>query len=347
MHTIEIISEEEIGKNESEFPPPLVFLHGYAAGSALFFQNFVGIAKAYTSRGGKVFALDWRGCGLSPREGGWPKACSISVTAAEDFFLEPLKKFIDVRGFSKVVLVGHSLGGYLSTSFWLRHPERVAGLFLLSPAGWGEPDKAAAGGGAATSSGSTTADPGKQGPLKNFKPPVVLSLFLGLLFNGGCTPGIIVRGMGPCSSCCVRGTLRRRASRWILEQRWSEGDLLDLAGYFFTITALPGTGEHALRYLLTPRAFARLPLLPRVRERVGSGGGVVGSIKDTPIMWLYGGTYDWMSISAGKEAADVLKAAGFSNVSVLAVPNSGHHLYLENVSFTNAAILKGLESVRS
>jgi len=84
-----------------------------------------------------------------------------------------------------------------------------------------------------------------------------------------------------------------------------------------------------------------------VRERVGSGGGVVGSIKDTPIMWLYGGTYDWMSISAGKEAADVLKAAGFSNVSVLAVPNSGHHLYLENVSFTNAAILKGLESVRS
>ena len=38
-------------------------------------------------------------------------------------------------GLEKLVLVGHSLGGYLASAYTVRYPENVSSLILVSPAG--------------------------------------------------------------------------------------------------------------------------------------------------------------------------------------------------------------------
>lgn len=63
------------------------------------------------------------------------------VRQAEDFFLDALEEWRAKEGLERMTLVGHSLGGYLATAYAERHPERVAKLILLSPAGvLGDPE---------------------------------------------------------------------------------------------------------------------------------------------------------------------------------------------------------------
>lgn len=362
MHVIEFFNKVSSKGGDS---PPLLLLHGYAGGGALFFDNFIEIVKAHD---GPVISLDWKGCGLSPRKGlAWPTRPTLS--AAEDFFTSPLLRFLDERGFEMCILLGHSLGGYLSTVFWMKHPERVAGLLLVSSAGWSSRDgdfkppqhttPQSGGGGGASASPSPPSHPGDDGggseatpspsalpPPKRFSPPLIPLLLVRALFDGGCTPGIVVRGLGPLSLPCVSCSLRSRAKRWLLEHPWSEDTKRDLAGYMFAITATPGVGEHALSHLLAPGAYAREPLLPRVQKAL-EGGRLAPFVSTTPVLFLYGGSYDWMSISGGREAARVLLSYGARHASVFAVPRSGHHLYLENPTHTNAAIIEELAKIKA
>ena len=41
-------------------------------------------------------------------------------------------------GLEKIVLLGHSMGGYLSCRYALKYPENVERLILVSPVGVGE-----------------------------------------------------------------------------------------------------------------------------------------------------------------------------------------------------------------
>ncbi len=77
----------------------------------------------------RAVALDVRGHGRSapPRDGDY----RILSLAAD------LEAALCHLGLARVVLVGHSLGGVVSAAFAGAHPDRVAGLFLLDPAGDG------------------------------------------------------------------------------------------------------------------------------------------------------------------------------------------------------------------
>jgi len=103
---------------------PVVFLHS-AAGTTQHWAAQLRHLRATR----RAVALDLRGHGRSapPRDGDY----RIESLAAD------LGATLDHLGLQRVVLVGHSLGGVVCVSFAGLHPQRVAGLFLLDPAGDG------------------------------------------------------------------------------------------------------------------------------------------------------------------------------------------------------------------
>ena len=78
----------------------------------------------------QMHCVDWLGTGLSGRPTFTPK----NTKQTEDFFIEALKEWYDKQGLEKMVLMGHSLGGYLAALYAQRHPEDVKHLILVSPA---------------------------------------------------------------------------------------------------------------------------------------------------------------------------------------------------------------------
>lgn len=133
-----LINTVEIGEpvRGAQDETSIVIVHGYGAGAAFFFRNMQALAALPKSR---LYALDWLGMGRSSRPG-FPtprgRTTEERMRSTEDFFLESLEQWRVKMNIERMVLVGHSLGGYISTVYALRYPERVSRLILLSPAGF-------------------------------------------------------------------------------------------------------------------------------------------------------------------------------------------------------------------
>lgn len=94
--------------------PPLVLLHGFGGGVALWAQNFDTL-----SSGGPVYALDLLGFGRSSH----PQFTS-DPEGAEEQFMTALEEWREKVGLEEMVLLGHNLGGYLSAAYTLKYPHR-------------------------------------------------------------------------------------------------------------------------------------------------------------------------------------------------------------------------------
>lgn len=66
---------------------------------------------------------------------GRPAFTAKDRLSAENFFITALDKWRETMGLEKVILMGHSMGGYLAATYALQHPERVQHLVLVCPAG--------------------------------------------------------------------------------------------------------------------------------------------------------------------------------------------------------------------
>ncbi|XP_050542632.1 (Lyso)-N-acylphosphatidylethanolamine lipase [Daktulosphaira vitifoliae] len=120
--TIEINSDKQ--------KSPLVLLHGFGAGIALWCMNFDGLSN--NSR--PVYAMDLLGFGRSSR----PQFSSNSEKI-EKQFVNSIEKWRTEMKIEKCILLGHSFGGYLATAYTLQYPERVQHLILVDP--WGFPEE--------------------------------------------------------------------------------------------------------------------------------------------------------------------------------------------------------------
>ncbi|KAK9861138.1 hypothetical protein WJX84_000164 [Apatococcus fuscideae] len=219
--------------------PPIVCIAGYGAGAAFFFRNMAGLASAF-----KLHAVDLLGCGMSGR----PPFRAHSTSQAEDFFVDSLAQWREAQGLDRMILVGHSLGGYLSACYALRHPEHISKLILVCPAGVAE----------------RPADWQPPESMRNFW-TVRGQLYRASLrfWDLGVTPGTIIRGLGPWGPRLISGYTRRRFHEG---QPMTEPELAAFEEYFYHITADRGSGEFALRHLLGPLAWARNALEARLHE---------------------------------------------------------------------------------
>ncbi|BAY91722.1 MULTISPECIES: alpha/beta fold hydrolase [unclassified Tolypothrix] len=72
---------------------------------------------------------------LAPDLLGFGESDNPNIHYSIDLQVECLAEFLTALKLEKVFLVGHSLGGWIATSYALKHPEQVHGLVLLSPEG--------------------------------------------------------------------------------------------------------------------------------------------------------------------------------------------------------------------
>lgn len=107
------------GPSASRASTTVLMTHGYAASSHMFAANADVIAQRH-----RVITWDLRGHGASdaPHD---PTAYTADLAVAD------MLAILDDAGVARVVLAGHSLGGFLSLRFQLAHPDRVQGLVLI------------------------------------------------------------------------------------------------------------------------------------------------------------------------------------------------------------------------
>lgn len=343
----------------------VVVLHGYAAALGFFFRNWDSVATSAAMTGRRAFFLDWLGMGLSSRPNpsllASPGSAPVEarVSRAEHFFLASLESWRIAAGVERMVLVGHSLGGYLASAYALRYPDRVSSLILVSPAGIPHgPDDLQAGarqnptgtrgptgpGGKpigstptptttasaadsrtsldeATDAAETELHAGPKGEAKQWqRDQSAMRRGMAKMFVWGWE-----KGLSPFS--ILRGIgpwgpmlVGKYSSRRFAAQ--SSDDVRDLHSYIYGTTVLKGSGEFCISHILAPGAYARMPIVDRIDKL------------KVPVTFLYGDN-DWMDVEGGYASQKVLAKAGNRNVGVHVIPGAGHHLYLDNPTVTN------------
>lgn len=98
---------------------PVLMTHGFTATRAMHEVTVPALVPGRT-----CITWDVRGHGETdtPTD---PAQYSIPLT------LDDMRAILDAAGIDRAVLLGHSMGGFLSMSFQRRFPERVAGLVLV------------------------------------------------------------------------------------------------------------------------------------------------------------------------------------------------------------------------
>ena len=102
---------------------PLVMLHGMGAGVGYWSLNMDTLARERV-----VYAVDLTGFARSSR-------CKFSSDPeeVEEQYLVCIEEWRKALGLTKINLLGHSFGGYLTACYSLKHPEHLHRVILADP----------------------------------------------------------------------------------------------------------------------------------------------------------------------------------------------------------------------
>ena len=226
---------------------PVVMLHGYGSGIGIYSASLGPLAATLNRR---VYAVDGLGCGRSAR----PKwtlgyGTKSDLDDVEAYSADALDLWRQEIGAEKIILCGHSIGGYLSVAYAERYPERVEKLMLLSPAGVVGPP-----------------------PEDQARRPSALFRFARYLWRQGVSP--------LSASKYVFG--RFFIDRYV-ERRFDDHDWLDKPATADYLTGVwthgePSAGAYHHTTILLPGAYARRPLTDRIsRLKVPAVAAIYGT----------------------------------------------------------------------
>lgn len=110
--------------SEGHGDPPLLFIHGLGVDHRHWTKNIELLSKYR-----RCLALDLPGHGHSGK---------ADYPYSLKFFTQVIRAFLEEKGLSKVVLVGHSMGAQIAILLALGHPQLFQQLVLIAPAGFEE-----------------------------------------------------------------------------------------------------------------------------------------------------------------------------------------------------------------
>ncbi|KAJ3595766.1 hypothetical protein NHX12_005069 [Muraenolepis orangiensis] len=270
---------------------PLVMVHGFGAGVGLWVRNLDPLSLTRP-----LHAFDLLGFGRSSRP-----PFPGDAAQAEEQFVGSIEQWRQTLGLEDMILLGHSLGGYLATSYAIRYPSRVKHLILVEP--WGFPDRA-------TEAQRTEVVTRSSLPLWAKATAAVLGYF---------NPLAAIRAAGPWGPGLV-GRFRQDFKRKF-------EDLFDddtMTQYIYHCNAQTPSGEVGYRALSESLAWAKRPMLLRVDQLPAS----------LPVTMLYGDR-SWISSNSGHQAAHV-RAEAYTRV--LLINNSSHHVNNDQPEIFNKQI---------
>eukprot|EP00475_Leptophrys_vorax_P012204 TRINITY_DN18620_c0_g1_i2.p1 TRINITY_DN18620_c0_g1~~TRINITY_DN18620_c0_g1_i2.p1 ORF type:complete len:520 (+),score=-0.17 TRINITY_DN18620_c0_g1_i2:226-1785(+) len=279
--------EQENGK------PNLVMLHGYAASLGFYFRNYDALAEYFN-----IYSIDQLGWGASSR----PPFTPQTSEEAETWFVEALEAWRREMGLKRFVLLGHSFGGYVSSRYALKYPERVQHLILVGPAGFSHESV-------------------KMQKFRNTWKGFAFHCF----WESNTTPQQFIRLLGPWSQQLVKTATMQRWSELPPEQENMPGDQVEaFCDYIYQTLSAPMSGELCFKYIFSLGAFARRPLIDSALHW------------KAPTTFIYG-EQDIMDHRAGLAAAKQFPVPA----EVFNIGDVGHMLFLEKPSIFRDAILHG------
>ena len=102
---------------------PVIMVHGLAAS----LHDWDVLLPELATKGYASYALDLLGHGESP------KPQRLDSYTGDSVFMHMAGWIDTLRIHEPVILIGHSLGGYLSLQYTLQHPDHVRALILVNP----------------------------------------------------------------------------------------------------------------------------------------------------------------------------------------------------------------------
>ncbi|XP_010887242.1 (Lyso)-N-acylphosphatidylethanolamine lipase isoform X3 [Esox lucius] len=276
---------------------PLVMVHGFGGGVGLWIRNLDALSGSRP-----VHAFDLLGFGRSSRPG-FPTDAAL----AEEQFVKSIELWRECVGLENMILLGHSLGGYLATSYAIQHPSRVTHLILVDP--WGFPERHQPG----------VENPDRQGPDVVKRPPLprwvkVLASVVSL-FN----PLAVIRAAGPWGPGLVnrfRPDFKRK-----FEELFDDDTMTQ---YIYHCNAQNPSGEVGFRAMSESLGWAKRPMLQRVHLLPPS----------MPLTLLYGAR-SWVDSASGEQVA---KIRGRTATRTVMIDDASHHVYADKPEDFNRVV---------